>query len=95
MHLIDGTVIFGFLVIGVITGFIVGGFRQRQGYGRAGNAMIGTVGAIIGGAIYDLSGIDNFFTLGWPQLAELMIFSLAGAAVTLFVADLVRKREKF
>ncbi len=93
MRLIDGTVIFGFLVVGVITGFIVGGFRQRQGYGRVGNAMIGTVGAIVGGAIYDLSGFDDFFTMGWPNLAELMMFSLAGAAVTLFVADVVRKRD--
>ena len=42
MHLIDGNVIFGFLVIGIITGFIVGGYRRGQGYGRAGNAMIGS-----------------------------------------------------
>ena len=93
MHLIDGSVIFGFLVIGIITGFIVGGYRQGQGYGRVGNAMIGTVGAIIGGFVYAASGFDDFFTMGWPQLTELMLFSLAGASVVLFVLDLVRKRE--
>ena len=93
MQLIDGSVIFGFLVIGVITGFIVGGFRRGQGYGRAGNAMIGTVGAIIGGVIYAASGFDDFFTLGWPKLTELMMFSLAGASILLFVLDQVRKLD--
>ena len=55
--------------------------------------MIGSIGAIIGGVVYAASGFKDFLTLGWPQLPELMMFSLAGASILLGVLDQIRKRE--
>lgn len=91
-RVIDAPVFLGMLVVGMITGVVVAGTRGRQGAKLAGNAAVGALGAIVGGLIYDLSGFDDFFTMGWEPLPELMIFSIAGAGITSLILVIVRKR---
>lgn len=92
LNVIDVPVFVGLLVTGVITGLVVCGTRRRQGYGQIGNALIGAFGSMVAGLVYDLSGFENFFRLGWQPLMELLIFSIAGAGVLSFLLVMIRKR---
>lgn len=91
-RVINSPVFLGMLIVGMITGVVVAGTRGRQGRKLAGNAAVGSLGSIAGGLLYDLSGFQDFFTMGWPPLSELMIFSIAGAGITSLILVIVRRR---
>lgn len=90
-RVINAPVFLGILIVGMITGVVVAGTRGRQGSRLVGNAGVGSLGSILGGLIYDVSGFEDFFTMGWPPLSELMIFSIAGAGITSLILVIVRK----
>lgn len=90
-RVIDAPVFLGMLIVGMITGVVVAGTRGRQGKRLVGNAAVGSLGSIVGGLIYDLSGFEDSFTMGWPPLPELMIFSIAGAGIAALILVIVRK----
>lgn len=92
LNVIDAPVFVGILFVGIITGVVVAGSRGRQGARLAGNAAVGSFGSILGALIYDLAGFEDLFTMGWPQLPELMICSIIGASVTSLILVIVRKR---
>ena len=52
------------LVVGAIAGYLAGRVikGRKEGFGRLANLGIGLVGALIGGALFDVLGID--FGLG-------------------------------
>lgn len=92
LNVIDGFVFVGLLVIGIITGLVVCGTRRRQGYGQIGNALIGALGSLLGGLLYDLCGFEDLFTLGWEPLMELLVFAIAGAGFLSLILLVVRRR---
>ena len=76
--------IIGWLVIGLIAGYIASMVMGRGGYGVVGDIVVGIVGAFIGGLIADLldiggpRGTDPF---SWVSL----IFAIIGAIILIAI----------
>ena len=82
------------LVIGGLVGSLVGMLarRSKTGFGRRGNLGVGLVGALLGGALFELFGID----LGLAHIAislEDLVAAFVGAVVFLMVIWFVRRRS--
>lgn len=75
-----------FLAIGAVAGWLAGTLMKGGGFGLLGNIVVGVVGAIIGGYVFDLLGIS----LG-AGLVGSIITATAGAALLLFVVGLIKK----
>ena len=84
------TVTFGQIVIWLIVGGFIGSMvgrlatRSREGYGRIVNTLLGVVGAIVGGGLFEIFGIN----LGLGQLKitfEDLIAALIGSVVVLVI----------
>jgi uncharacterized membrane protein YeaQ/YmgE (transglycosylase-associated protein family) len=65
------------VVTGAILGLIVGVVRRDGFYGDIGEMLIGMLGALIGGFIYSLFGVETSMYLGE------ILSSLAGAGIVL------------
>jgi uncharacterized membrane protein YeaQ/YmgE (transglycosylase-associated protein family) len=81
--------IFGWIIIGLLAGAIAGAFVPgRQRYGCLGTMVIGIVGGILGGWLWEnLLGLEQ--ATGW--LGALVIATL-GAALVIFVLRSMRDR---
>ncbi|MCD4743440.1 MAG: hypothetical protein K8R67_13305 [Desulfobacteraceae bacterium] len=80
------------LVIGGLAGFIVGLIfkGKKKGFGFFTNLLIGLIGAVIGGVIFDLLNIR----LGMGQLVlsfDDLIAAVAGAFILLITLAIIRK----
>ncbi len=75
-----------FLAIGAVAGWLAGTLIKGGGFGLLGNIVVGVVGAIIGGYVFDLLGIS----LG-AGLVGSIITATAGAALLLFMVGLIKK----
>lgn len=75
-----------FIVIGLLAGWIVGKMLKGQGFGLAGNLMIGIVGSVVGGVL--------FWVLGFTprNIVGSIVTAVVGALFFLFVASELRKR---
>ena len=81
------------LIIGAIAGSLTGLMvkRTKQGFGRFTNLGIGLVGAIIGGTLFRLFGID--LGLGAISVSlEDIVAALAGSVLFLLILRWRRKR---
>jgi len=83
------------LIVGALAGSLTGMVvkRRREGYGRFTNVGIGLVGALIGGALFDILHLD----LGLGQLAisfEDLLSAFLGSLIFLAIVWLLRKRWK-
>ncbi len=80
------------LITGALAGYIVGVLMRRRGFGTAGNILVGLVGAIIGGLLFQLLGIEisglPVFTF---SLADLVV-AIVGALVLVVVLGAVTRR---
>lgn len=75
-----------FLIIGALAGWLAGLLTKGKGFGVLGNVVMGIVGAVIGGHIFQFFG----FSLGrgfWPSL----VTALIGALILIFLINLIRK----
>jgi uncharacterized membrane protein YeaQ/YmgE (transglycosylase-associated protein family) len=81
----DLTSLIWFLIIGIAAGWIAGLIMKGRGFGMMGDLIIGAVGALIGGVIFDFLG---FATTG---LLGSLIMAVIGAVVLLFLAGLFRR----
>ena len=80
------------LVIGVLAGFIVGLIfkGKKKGFGFFSNLLIGLIGAIIGGFIFDLFNVR--LGLGKIVLSfDDLIAAVAGAFILLIIIAILRK----
>jgi uncharacterized membrane protein YeaQ/YmgE (transglycosylase-associated protein family) len=75
----------GFLLIGLIAGWIATNFMRGSGMGLAGNLVIGVVGAFVGGFLFRLIG---FAAVG---LIGKLITATVGAVVLLYVVQVLKK----
>jgi uncharacterized membrane protein YeaQ/YmgE (transglycosylase-associated protein family) len=78
------------LLIGAMAGALAGYVVRGRGYGLLGNMLIGLVGAVIGGVIFNLLNIN---LAGWPtvSLADLLV-AFVGAVILIAVARAVGRR---
>lgn len=74
-----------FIFIGIVGGWLAGLITRGHGFGALANFVIGVVGAVIGGLLFDLLGISAYGTMGALALAVI------GAVVLLGVAGMMRR----
>jgi len=78
--------IIGWIVLGLIAGFIASKFVNKRGEGFFGDVVLGIIGAVVGGFL--------FTTFGEPGVTGLNLYSLVvavvGAVVVLVIFHAVR-----
>lgn len=72
-----------FIIIGILIGWIAGLITRGHGFGVLADFIIGIVGAVVGGLIFDLLGITAYGAVGSFAMAVI------GAVVLLGLAGLV------
>jgi len=77
--------IISFLIVGTIAGWIAGLLMRGHGFGLVANFVIGVVGAVLGGFLFDLLGVKAYGTMG------ALAMSVIGAVVLLFLTGLRRR----
>lgn len=75
----------GFLLIGVVAGWLAGKIMKGGGYGLLGNMVVGVVGSFLGGWALGLAGISFGGTVGALATATI------GAVLLLFIVGLIKK----
>jgi uncharacterized membrane protein YeaQ/YmgE (transglycosylase-associated protein family) len=76
-----------FLLIGLVAGWLAGKIVKGKGFGFIGNLVVGVVGALLGGWLFDL--------LNLPQggLVLSLIAALVGAIILLWLVGLIFKKR--
>ncbi len=77
--------IIGFLLIGLVAGFLAGKIMKGGGFGFVGNIVVGLVGALVGGFTFGLLGFHSTSLLG------ALLTATAGAVILLFLVGLLKK----
>lgn len=77
----------GFLLIGLIAGWIADMLVKNSSYGLIGDMVIGVIGAFIGGFIFNAIGIEAYGLLGR------IIMAVVGAVVLLLLLNAFNKRK--
>jgi uncharacterized membrane protein YeaQ/YmgE (transglycosylase-associated protein family) len=75
-----------FLAIGAVAGWLAGMIIKKGGFGLIGNIVVGILGAVIGGAVFDYLGIR----IGGDLIGSI-VTATAGAALLLFVVGIIKK----
>ncbi len=73
--------ILGFIIIGIIAGWIAGVIMKGRGFGMIGDLIVGVVGAVIGGFVFRLLGISAYgvlCTLAMATVGAVVFLGLAG-----------------
>jgi uncharacterized membrane protein YeaQ/YmgE (transglycosylase-associated protein family) len=74
-----------FLLIGLIAGWLAGKIMKGKGFGLVGNLVVGVIGALIGGFVFDAAGIATAGIIGS------LIAALLGALILLWIVGLIKK----
>ncbi len=74
-----------FLLIGLAAGWLAGHLVKRRGSGWVEDMIIGVIGALIGGFLFRLLGVDTGGLLGS------LISATIGAVILLFLLRYIRK----
>jgi uncharacterized membrane protein YeaQ/YmgE (transglycosylase-associated protein family) len=77
----------GWVVIGLLAGWLAGKITRGRGFGCLTNLLLGLIGAVIGGWLFTLAGIQAYGFIG--SLAAATV----GAVVLLAVAGLFAGRK--
>ena len=70
-----------FLLIGAVAGWLAGLIMKGGGFGLVGNMVVGVLGSVIGGYLFDSVGVS----------AGNLLTALIGALVLLFLVGLLRR----
>lgn len=76
----------GFLVIGLLAGWIAGQLMRGGSFGLVGNLVVGVIGAVIGGLVFNLVGVTTGGFVGS------LITAVLGAAMLLYLVGLIPRR---
>lgn len=76
-----------FLTIGGLAGWIASKILNSKRFGLAGNIIVGVVGSVLGGFIFNLLG----FTANAGGLLSAFVTALIGAIMLLYVIGLIKK----
>ena len=75
----------GFLAVGLVAGWLAGQIMKGKGFGLIGNMIVGVVGAIFGGVIFDVLGLSPSGTMGS------LLTATVGAIVLLYALSFVKR----
>jgi uncharacterized membrane protein YeaQ/YmgE (transglycosylase-associated protein family) len=76
----------GWLVIGLLAGWIAGLVTRGSGFGCITNVIIGVIGAFVGGLILELLNVG-----GTAGFVESLAIATLGAVILLAIANLARR----
>ncbi len=79
--------ILGWIVIGVLAGWLSGKLVRGQGFGLLGDLFLGLIGAVIGGWVFSELGI---YISGYPFITSLAAATV-GAVILVAIVRLVRR----
>ncbi|MDD5055958.1 MAG: GlsB/YeaQ/YmgE family stress response membrane protein, partial [Candidatus Peribacteraceae bacterium] len=74
-----------FIIIGIIAGWVAGLIMKGRGFGMIGDLVVGVIGAVIGGFLLRLLGIDAYGTVGT------LVMATVGAVVFLGLAAAIKR----
>jgi uncharacterized membrane protein YeaQ/YmgE (transglycosylase-associated protein family) len=74
-----------FLIIGAVAGWIAGELVKGNGFGLVGNLVVGIVGALIGGFLFNALGIATYGLIGS------LVTATVGAIVLLVLLNMFRR----
>jgi uncharacterized membrane protein YeaQ/YmgE (transglycosylase-associated protein family) len=77
--------ILGFLLIGVVAGWLAGVLVKGRGFGLVGDLVVGVLGAALGGFLFSAVGLSAYGLVGS------LVMSVVGAVVLLFLIRLIRR----
>lgn len=80
------------LIIGAVAGYIAGTLLRGRSYGTVGNMLIGLVGAVIGGVLFSVLGIELNLPEFTFRVADLLVATV-GAIILILVARLILSRR--
>lgn len=72
------------VVVGLVAGFLAGRVMKGEGYGLAGDLVVGLVGALVGGFLFE------YFVQGDLGLFGSILVAFLGACVLIFLVRSVR-----
>jgi uncharacterized membrane protein YeaQ/YmgE (transglycosylase-associated protein family) len=75
----------GFLIIGILAGWLAGRVTRGRGFGLLGDLVVGVVGAWLGGAVLGLLGLYSAGLIGS------FVTAVIGAVVLLALIRLIKK----
>jgi uncharacterized membrane protein YeaQ/YmgE (transglycosylase-associated protein family) len=82
-----------FLIIGAVAGWLAGiVMKGRKGYGILGNIIVGCIGSLIGGFLFDLLGIRLSLGIKYEGLVTSLITAFIGAIILLFIINWLKKK---
>jgi len=76
--------ILGWIVIGLLAGFLAGQIMKGSGYGIVGDVIVGLVGAVLGGflaSVFGLGGLNSNDPISWGSF----FIALIGAIILIAV----------
>jgi len=76
-----------FLLIGLAAGWLAGQIMKGKSFSLVGNLIIGCIGALIGGFLFNILGIHT------SGIIESIIAALAGALVLLWLINIIQKKK--
>ena len=74
-----------FVVIGMVAGWLAGQIMKGSGFGVLGDIVVGVLGAILGGLLF------NALHMPWGGLFGSLIVATIGAVVLIFIVRLIRR----
>jgi uncharacterized membrane protein YeaQ/YmgE (transglycosylase-associated protein family) len=74
-----------FLLIGLVAGWLASHLMKVRGFGLGEKLIVGVIGALIGGYVFDALGVSMSGTLGS------LVAATVGAAILLFLLKLIRR----
>jgi uncharacterized membrane protein YeaQ/YmgE (transglycosylase-associated protein family) len=74
-----------FILIGIAAGWLAGKILRGVGFGLIGDLIVGVIGALVGGALFDALGISAAGLLGS------LIVATVGAIVLLLLLRLIKR----
>lgn len=80
----DGLVYF--LLIGAAAGWLAGKFMKGGGFGAIGNIVVGAIGSVLGGFLFDLLGLSQD-----GSLVGSLVTAFVGAVLLLGLLGLKKK----
>lgn len=74
-----------FLLIGLAAGWLAGTIMKGSGFGLIGNLVVGVIGALLGGFIFDVLSIQSYGPVGS------LVTSVVGAVALLALIRVIKK----
>lgn len=75
-----------FIIIGILVGWVAGLITKGRGHGLIGNLVVGVIGAIAGGFMFDFLNIEIGGQFGS------FIMAVLGAVVVLYIMRILKIR---